>query len=334
MKRTGIVFFIFIILLTVFFRFLFLTGPVSKSEGEKVYVKIDKGSTSHEIGELLYNKNIIKSPKMFDLLVSIYNLGNNLQAGYYELNSSYPLGKVIDYLVQGRVATFKITIPEGFKAEEIAARYAARTRYSRDEFLKVIKNGNFTVDFLPDENIDYKYRLEGFLYPDTYIIPLGYSPAEMLEVPLNQFEKKWLPLVNQSKMSKDFSVYDIITIASLIESEARLDEEKPLIAAVIYNRLKKDMFLQIDASVQYILEKRKVRILYSDLEIESPYNTYLNKGLPVGPICSPGARAIEAALKPADVDYTFYFALSDGSHMFSDSYYEHLKLQKQVKEAR
>jgi len=148
---------------------------------------------------------------------------------------------------------------------------------------------------------------------------------------LNSFNENIVKGIYNNEKKIDYSFYEILTIASMIEEEAKFDDEKAIIASVIYNRLKEDMLLQIDATVQYILDEKKQRLLYKDLDIESPYNTYLNNGLPPGPICSPGDKAIQAALNPDETDYLFYFALENGEHVFTESYQEHIRKQNEIK---
>ena len=148
---------------------------------------------------------------------------------------------------------------------------------------------------------------------------------------LSSFENSVVQKIDKNEITEKYSLHEIITIASLIEEEARFDDEKPIIASVIYNRLNQEMRLQIDATVQYVLEEKKEKLLYKDLEVESFYNTYQNDGLPPGPICSPGIVAIEAALKPADTDYLFYFALNNGEHVFTKSYDQHIQKQREMK---
>lgn len=330
MKRAGIIFFIFVIIITGTFKLVSLTGPVAKYSNSIVPVKIQPGSTGYEIGEILYNKDLINSKPLFNLLITILGVQDELQAGYYELSQSENMWKIINKISSGKVATVKVTIPEGFTVEEIAERLSKLTSYDKDIFINLAKTDDFNKDYLSLSE-KQNYILEGFLYPDTYIIPKESGPRKYFEVMLKEFEERWLTKLNKEQDRIGFSPFEIVTIASLVEKEARLDKEKPIIAAVIYNRLKRKMLLQIDASIQYVLPERKERIYYRDLDIDSTYNTYLYPGLPPGPICSPGDSSIQAALHPAEVDYLFYFALDDGSHVFTENYQEHLKLQKELR---
>ncbi|NLM96546.1 MAG: endolytic transglycosylase MltG [Halanaerobiaceae bacterium] len=327
--KKGILSFILLSVIITGSVFFYLIQPVNKELETGIRVNIKSGTSVAGIAETLYNHRLIRSRTLFRLLVRFQGMENSLKAGVYNINPGDNLFEIIDQLVKGRVATYRVTIPEGYTVEEIAERLSALTEHSKEDFLRTARS-SLGKDYLGNEN-KTRYPLEGFLYPDTYIIPEGYQVEEIYELMLSVFEERWLEELENNDLG--YSPYEIMTIASLVEKEARLDKEKPIIAAVMYNRLKQDMFLQIDATVQYVLKERKERILYSDLKVDSPYNTYLYPGLPPGPIASPGAVSIEAALNPAEVDYLFYFARDDGSHVFSRSYREHLRLQEEMRKA-
>ncbi len=331
MKRAGIIFFITVLILAGIFRITSTTNPVVSYNTSPIHVKIEPGSTGHQIAEKLYQEDLIDSTFLFNLLVNIRGLEDKLQAGYYEFFPSDNLWQVVSQLAEGRVATVKVTIPEGFTVPQIAERLAGLTFFKEGSFLEAAESSKFNRSYLPVLTDDLKYPVEGFLYPDTYIIAKEASPDKYIEIMLKEFEERWLSRLKKEGNRSGYTPYELVTIASLIEKEARLEEEKPVIAAVIYNRLKNGMLLQIDASVQYSLPERKERIYYRDLEFDSKYNTYLYRGLPPGPIANPGDSSIEAALNPARVDYLFYFALKDGSHVFSGTYQEHLQLQDEYR---
>ncbi|MFP4662455.1 MAG: endolytic transglycosylase MltG [Halanaerobiales bacterium] len=344
---------ILILILLISFKVVNLMGPVDSDSDESIQLMIESGTSARQIARKLYNNNLIQSELLFNIMISVHGLENSLKAGIYDIESSKSMIEIINLLDEGHVATFRITIPEGFTVEDIARRLSVLTDYPEEDFL-YYAGQTMGRNYLNLSGRDIKYALEGYLYPDTYIIPQEYGPEDILEVMLSVFEKRWLDRLdriseadndeidvyeadyndrqeNSQEVVSQFTPHQIMTIASMIEKEARYDEEKPLVAAVIYNRLQRTMLLQIDACIQYILPGRSDRVLYSDLEIDSPYNTYLYPGLPPGPIASPGASSIEAALKPADVDYLFYFAREDGSHVFSRTYREHLELQKEMR---
>jgi len=319
--------FILVFILLISSVLFYLIQPVNKEDELGIRIDIKSGSPAAQIAETLYNYKLIRSKTLFRILLNIRGLENSLKAGVYSIKPSENIFEIMDLLVKGRVSTYRVTIPEGYTIEEIAERLSVLTFHSKEDFLRIARS-NLGRDYLDSSNRT-RYPLEGFLYPDTYIIPEEYQIEEIYEMMLSVFEERCLERLGNTE--QDFTPYEIMIIASLVEKEARLDKEKPIIAGVIYNRIEQDMLLQIDASVQYVLKERKGRILYSDLKVDSPYNTYLYHGLPPGPISNPGAVSIEAALKPADVDYLFYFARDDGSHVFSKTYSEHLKLQGEMR---
>lgn len=331
MKKAGIIFLIIIILLAVSLKVVDLIQPVNSNNDENILIKIKKGASAQEIVDTLYIHNLIRSRLLFRAYIHLTGAAQKLQAGYYYLDQSMDMIEIVNQLEKGSNAVYKVTLPEGFSADEVIVRLTEKSRNSIEDFEDVLTSKELGYEFLPKEDPELIFRLEGFLYPNTYSIPLGYDAEETIDLFLNSFKENVVEKIDKDEIYKDYSLYEILTIASLIEEEARFDDEKPIIASVIYNRLEQDMLLQIDATVQYILDEKKQRLLYRDLDIESPYNTYLNKGLPPGPICSPGDKAIRAALNPADTDYLFYFALANGEHVFTESYQEHLRKQNEMK---
>jgi len=332
-KKAGVIFFVLVIILTITLRVDYLLSPVNINNDNYIYINIEAGSSGMSIAKELYDNGLIHSKLVFNLLVVLSGLDDELKAGYYKFFYSDSIWQIISKLSKGKIVTFKLTIPEGFTFKEIIERLSIKTDYTEEDFL-------FASDRL-DHNIlkfitekEYKYKLEGFLYPDTYIIPLNFNAEEILTVFLDHFGSKWKKKLLLKLEDSNYDIFEIIILASLIEKEAKLDEEKSIVSSVINNRLDKNMLLQIDASIQYALEDRKDRILYSDLNIDSHYNTYKYYGLPPGPICNPGDLAIEAALNPADSDYLFYFAVDGGKHIFSKSYSEHIRLQLKYKEKK
>ncbi len=331
MKRAGLILFIFLIIITVVLRITFLMSAVDKQGNETAIIQIESGTTSKEIGNILYTRGLIRSKLLFNVVVNLKGLDNQMKAGLYEFKTSQSLNEILSRLVTGKIATFQITIPEGYTVEEVIERLVEKTIYGKELYLEEARR-HFNKSYLQELDSFVKYPIEGFLYPSTYYIPREYKPDQIFMVMLKEFEKRWGESLKKETAERRFNLTDIITIASLIEKEAKLQKEKPIIAAVIYNRLKKGMFLQVDASVQYSLPVRKERVLYSDLSVNSLYNTYRYMGLPPGPISNPGDSSIKAALYPAEVDYLFYFALQDGSHVFSRTYEEHLQKQRELRD--
>jgi len=218
-----------------------------------------------------------------------------------------------------------ITVPEGLTVLQIAELFESNGFETKNEFLETAQNIELPFEYI-DAPGDYK-RLEGFLFPETYNIPQSYNSEKIILLMINEFDKVFTEEYKKRADELGFSIKEITTIASLIEREARVDSERPLVSSVIHNRLEINMPLQIDATIQYILGKQKDRIYYKDLEIKSPYNTYQNTGLPPTPIAVPGKACIKAALYPEDTDYFYYRTKNDGSgeHYFSETFNEHIK---------
>lgn len=232
--------------------------------------------------------------------------------------------EITDKLLNGIGETKKFTIPEGYTLKDIAESFSANDIMSEEEFWDIVENDPFEeYPFLADCPKN-EHRLEGYLFPDTYIIGVNSTPRQIICAMLDRFAqvKAGLPK-NQSGLSDQ----EMLILASLVESEAKLDSERATIASVYINRLNEGMPLQCDATVLYALPERKDVVLYSDLETESPYNTYKYKGLPPTPICNPGLKSLEAACEPASTDYLYYLWSKDESvgHVFAASYSEHLK---------
>lgn len=248
------------------------------------------------------------------------NGGRDIKAGYYEIRGEYSIKDIVELLESGKSKVFRVTIPEGYSLKNILNILSKGDKNVAEEYLQTLKNIEFPY---PTPNGNF----EGYLYPETYFIPENYSKTQILNVILGEFLKKFPPENYPDK--NDF--YQKLIMASIIEREAMLQEEKPLIASVFYNRIMKGMTLSSDATVNYLYDYGKKRIYYKDLEIDSPYNTYKYKGLPPGPIASPDKNSMEAAFNPADSEYLFFVAKGDNSHFFSRTYREHLEFQKNNK---
>lgn len=280
-------------------------------------VTVAPGATLATVGKDLKEHGIIRSPLVFGIL----GRGMKLQPGIYDMSPSEAPRRLLRRFSQGDVAKIKVTFPEGFTVEKIAARLKEHgVIASEGTFLTLVtQNGNtLKASFPPPAN------LEGYLFPDTYSFPLGATEKEVAQQMLSLFDR----LVAQGKASdlrqSKRSLADIVTVASLIEREAETDADRPKIAGVIYNRLAKNQRLEIDATVQYARKEHKTRLLFRDLTVDSPYNTYRHSGLPPGAIACPGLPSIEAALHPESSPYLYYVAGPDGkSHIFARTFAEH-----------
>jgi UPF0755 protein len=286
--------------------------PLDASSDAVISVEIPEGSGTGKIAGILEEKGVIKSAFEFKLKSRMENNDGKYKTGNYDLSPSMSVSEIMDILIKGVQNTLRITIPEGLTLSQIADRVAEAGTCTAEEFLNETQNGTF--DFKYDKYMATgSQRYEGFLYPDTYEIYSNESAHSIIQRLLNRFTEIYDEEAEGSDMTSKYDMFDLITAASIIEREVKLDEERPLVASVIYNRLDKGMKLQMCSTVQYALGTPKARLLYSDLEIDSPYNTYKRDGLPAGPISSPGQASINAALHPADTDYLYFVLTSEGS---------------------
>ncbi|NCB41699.1 MAG: endolytic transglycosylase MltG [Clostridia bacterium] len=287
---------------------------------ESIHMEVEAGMSTSAIAQMLEDRNIIESALLFKLKSKFKRYDGNYQAGVFELSPSMPMEDLMKALMHGQKETVRFTIPEGFNVEQTVQKLSAEGLVDEFEFMDQVKNGEFEYRFLDglkkDEN-----RLEGFLFPDTYEIFTDASEGDIIDKMLSGFDAVFTEQYYSRAEELGLSVHEVVTIASLIEEESRVDTERALVSSVIYNRLNIKMNLSFCSTVLYALGEQKARLLYSDLEVESPYNTYKNEGLPPGPISSPGKSCIEAALYPADTDYLFFVLKGDGSkeHNFAEN---------------
>ena len=328
MKKAGISILIVVLAAGGYLWYDYHSQPAEEWRGlpeENRLISIEQGSSLQEISRQLEEEGAIRSRHLFRIYAFITDKQGRLQAGTYRFGPEEDMVSIMEKITRGDVAQMSITIPEGFTFEQIAGRLENRLNVESDDIMRAAEERDWEREYLPDPD-SVQWQLEGYLYPATYTITYDTGPEELLTLMLERFEEQWLEEIASS--GTELEVNELVTVASLVEKEGRLSEEKPLIAGVIYNRMEEDMKLQIDASVQYALEERQSRLLYRDLEVESTYNTYLHEGLPPGPIASPGDNSLQAALSPEESDYLFYFARSDGSHVFTETYQEHLEQQR------
>ncbi|NLI88878.1 MAG: endolytic transglycosylase MltG [Epulopiscium sp.] len=315
---------------------------VSQSEKQndphikEVKIKVNRGATTEDIAQAVYDGGLISNKLWFRLQSKLYKFDGKYKEGTFSLNTTMDEKAMMEALTTNQLADnaeIKVTIPEGFNIIQIAERLEKEGIVSKDDFLAAVNEKEYDYDFLQGTNPNKKNRLEGYLFPDTYFFPEGITSEAIIIRMLNRFEE----ITNnysQRFADSQYSFDEIITIASIIEQEARLDEERPIISGVIYNRIDDSMNLQMCSTVQYTLEKKKANLSYDDLEVESPYNTYKYEGLPIGAICSPGEASIKAALYPEEHDY-FFFVVKDpeeGSHAFSTTLGEHNSRKTEYKQ--
>ncbi len=285
--------------------------------GETVAV-IPEGMSAREVAELLARDRIIASPTAFGLLARLRGQQTRMKAGEYRFGAHRTLDEVLRQLVGGgqQVAVW-VTIPEGFTAREIAATLGARGVGETSEFESYFLSTPFTIDGATSES------LEGFLFPETYLVPVGATPAAVTKIMTDQFRAE-LPRDAAARAKRlHLSVPQVVTLASLVEREGQADDERPLIAGVYYNRLRRGMPLQVDATIEYTFLHHKDVITYADLASDSPYNTYKHLGLPPTPIANPGRPSLRAAFYPRPSGYLYYVSKLNGHHAFSRTLAEH-----------
>ncbi len=315
-----------IVLLIAGTGFFLWGGSRSTTLNEAVVLEIPEGSSAKTVAGILKDNDLIMNEISFVLYIRMNDADDKIIPGTYTFDpGKVTYGSLLSKLKTGDVIanTVNVTIPEGYTVWQIADLLGQNNLVNRDDFLNYLSTAPVQYEYIPEGN-DYT-KFEGFLFPETYNIGKSWDSAKILNLLLREFDKNWTEERQDKADSLGLTVKEAVTVASLIEREAKVDSERPVIASVIYNRLKADMPLQIDATVQYALGGQKERLYYSDLEIDSPYNTYKYKGLPVGPIASPGLSSIDAALNPADTTYLFYQTTEagDGSHYFCNTYEEH-----------
>jgi UPF0755 protein len=284
----------------------------------RVRVIIPHGSTLRVAAESLAHAGVVQSATMFRVYAKLRGSDRSIRAGTYVFQRGGSWGEVLDDLRGGKGLEHAITIPEGWSLYQIVPQLARVLGAPVDSVQAAVRD----TALLHALDVPTP-TLEGYLFPDTYVFPDGTTPRAAVRVMVDRFQRVWQPDWNQRLQELAMSRNDVMALASIVEKEARLPEERPVIAAVYLNRLKTGMLLQADPTVQYALGKHVARVMYKDLEIESPYNTYRHVGLPPGPIASPGRPSIVAALNPAKVPYRYFVAYPDGHHEFTTDFAKH-----------
>ena len=307
-----------------------------KNNKKGIVVEIPQGATTSTISDILYKNKLIKNKTMFKISVKLSNKAQHFKAGKYLFNQTYSNKEIIEDISSGKIYNdgIKITIPEGSTSKEIVSILVGQKLGNEESYEKLISNPKEFYNqfkFLKEEDIT---SLEGFLYPSTYYFDENASEKEVLSVMLSQFNKVYTDKLRDRQKELKMTIEQVVNLASIVEKEAVLDEDRPIIASVFYNRLKIGMPLQSDATIQYIFKERKKIVTYKDLEIDSPYNSYKNKGLPPTPIASPGIKSIEATLYPEKTEYLYFVAKMDGGNNYSTNYEDHLKYVKEYKDER
>jgi len=315
-SRYVILFFAVVVLFCVLL-INYSTNPID-NKNMTILVDIPTGSSFLKVTEILNQSGLIKSRIFFYSLTIIKNARRHIRAGEYEFNTSLTPSAMIDKLLHGEIKIHKVIIREDLSLREIAAILDKEKLINKDDFFELAGD----EDFLESLNIKAD-SIEGYLFPETYFFDRSMSTRQIMKIMVNQFWKEVTPEIIKRAGELGFNTHRFVTIASMIGKESGDGVEKPMISAVFHNRLRKKMRLQSDPTAVYDLNNFDGKILRSHLKRKSPYNTYVRKGLPPGPIANPGLTSLEAALNPAPVNYLYFVSKKDGTHYFSNSLVQH-----------
>jgi len=319
-KKLILLFFLIPLILAGFLWWSVCNRPVSSGEREKKYIVVAKGEGVDEISNKLYQENLIRSRAAFKIKAVIMQEVKNIQAGAYYLSGSMDLATIVNNLTKGSYDTW-VTIPEGLRNEEVGQVMANELSIDKVKFIELAK--------------DY----EGYLFPDTYLIPKDYTEEQIVNLLKSTFDDKVKEVFDEDVRGQEingFSFRGVMILASLVERETRFEEDRPIVAGVFIKRLKNDWPLQVDAAVQYAVATRNCvgrencdwwpkKLSKSDLAIDSPYNTYQSNLLPPGPICNPGISAISAVINSKTTDYWYYLSDKDGKMHYAVTLSQHDK---------
>lgn len=288
-------------------------------------IEIRKGMSVRQIGDVLHAEGVIRSPMLLSLFARLNGTSRRLMAGVHPFDGHMTTWQVLLELEQPRDVTRDVTILEGLRKEQVARILASELNLDEEKLLVLMSDPAFCHRLgVPADN------LEGYLFPETYKISTSADEARVLTLLVAHFFNAFDDRLRAQAEVMGMSMHEVVTMASIIEGEARVDAERPIISAVYHNRLKRNMRLQADPTVQYAIPDGPRRLFYVDYRFDSPYNTYRHGGLPPGPIMSPRRASLDAAVFPADVDYLFFVARGDGSHVFSRTEREHEAAKRQT----
>jgi UPF0755 protein len=309
---------------------LMLAVACGKGSGAAARVVIPPGVTFRAAADSLRRAELISSARLFRVYARLARKDRALKPGTYVLARNMSWGELIDALTAGRGIVHTFTIPEGYSIADMAPTIAAATDVAAESILVAARDSGLRLAVGTPAP-----TLEGYLFPDTYTFPSGTDARGIVAALVRRFEDVWKPEWDARLPVLGLTRHEVVTLASIVEKEARKAEERPVIAAVYLNRIRKGMRLQADPTVQYALGRHVERVLFRHLEVDSRYNTYRYPGLPPGPIASPGAAALQGSLFPANVPYLYFVAHPDGHHEFRTTFAEHAAAIRAVRrEAR
>lgn len=333
-----IVFILFIFLFVVVFSWRGIYLPIEPNSQREIIFAIEKGQRGSEISFNLNKEGLIRSGFLFRFYTYSKGISKKLQAGQYLLSPSMTTPEITEKFVSGDVIKEKITIMEGWNKNEIANYLEDKGIVQAEDFLEKTKLMYWKdkydffgeIDGILNDRRNYQpgvgdldLDVDGYLFPDTYFIEKGISAEKIIEKMLDNFDKKLILGLREEISRQGKTIFEIVTMASMIEREVKTFEDKNLVSGILWKRLKTGMPLQVDATITYITGKKIIKIPLEDLQIDSPYNTYKYKGLPLGPICNPGLDSVKAAIEPEYSDYWYYLSTPEGKTIFSKTLEEH-----------
>ena len=305
----------------------FLVLPPTSSK-EKVNFEVPVGSSSQTIAKRLVEQNLIRSEYAFRLIVKHRGTGKRLHAGTYTLQRNMKLWHIVDEFEKGQVNLVSWTVPEGLTVSNIAGLWETTGYGTAEAFREATESERLLAQFgLQNTSV------EGYLFPNTYKFAKGTTADQAVEMMLKEFKQRWTETFDEAARNLGLTQHEVVTLASVIEKEAQVKSERPRIASVFHNRLKEKWRLQADPTVLYALGNPKRLLTKTDLRVDSLYNTYRHRGLPPGPIASPGIDSIKAALRPEKTDYFYFVAIGEGKHHFSKTLSEHNRMVRKIRRA-
>ena len=302
-----------------------------QSVSERIMVIIPRGATYYQALDSLESRGVIQNRDWFSLYARVRGLPSNLKSGIYTFDRNESWSSVVGTLKTGRGLEARFTVTEGMMGFEVAERARSWLGVSRDSFITAMRDTSLEreLGIRPTPA-----GVDGYMYPTTYVVPMRMRARDLVKLMTHEFIARWQPEWDARLADLHMTRHEIVTLASIIEAEVRYRPDRPYVSAVYHNRLKRGMALQADPTIVYAHGRRLRRVWEKHLQIRSPYNTYLNPGLPPGPITQPSDSSIIAALYPAPIAYLFFVAQPDGKHIFSASYADHLAAIRRVRQRR
>jgi peptidoglycan lytic transglycosylase G len=294
-------------------------APVADDAPEVIFA-VERGDSLSAIAGRLERQGLVRDARAVSWLARLRGMASQLRAGEYRLSPASSAAQILEQIAAGRVATYALVVPEGFTAAQIGGRLAAAGLVDAEAFARAVRDPELAAKLgVPAAN------LEGYLFPETYRLPRGLDAAEIARIMVEQFQHAWREL-EPLAAARDLDMHSVVTLASIVEKETGAPEERPLIASVFANRLARNMRLESDPTVIYGIPEFNGNLQRRDLESDdNPYNTYRIRGLPPGPIASPGMASLRAVVQPAQTNYLYFVSRNDGTHKFSSSYREHVE---------